>query len=610
MRDITLIKLFDGEFQELLKSEVVQSHRQLKITTALAASRLVYQACVNATLGLNMFPKLVMGEFCNPSDSIVASQLVPYLAEEAKTATDAGERIAFLTALGNIGHEMIVPYVKPFITSCEPSTHHENEWYERNQRDLVNLSKKEMRKKWIEAKKSLGLKKQQSEEEQKEIFSSVDSEDWEDEALCNLVRTKAIFALNTLAAEKKEIVGTLLMPIVFNKAEETEVRLAALSLLFFSNPPQAFWTRVALSTWYEPNDQVSHFIYTTIASKVANKNPINREETVRAESVLPLMRPFFWTSYVAIKYQKAGYSEKTRLGYATETVNFPGFESFIPSHHYQNLEVTLGPWVSKLVEYSIDSKNPEKFVDYLLGKPGLRFKQNKDESSIISPELEKIHNDLKIEARATGQPELYIYLNFLDNYQRFFTINPRTIMQVVEKQMIQKLRQTSGPLTVDFHKYIPLVDSFRRVPSAMGLAYSVVGQAAVFVSLKSTTKVGLERMPFAAQVEGTIQPVVQAHVISKVMGEIPFARSYPTAGVHLDISFATPGRFAIEGDLKSGKIQTSWEFLGGKTRIAHVGVTPFVTIRKSGDFTPALLLKETQIARDTEQPQQVLNTTI
>jgi hypothetical protein len=37
--------------------------------------------------------------------------------------------------------------------------------------------------------------------------------------------------------EKKEIVGTLLMPIFFNKAEETEVRLAALTLLFVSNPP-------------------------------------------------------------------------------------------------------------------------------------------------------------------------------------------------------------------------------------------------------------------------------------------------------------------------------------------------------------------------------------
>ncbi len=585
-----------------MKSEVVQSHRQLKITTALSLSRLVYQACVNSTLGLNMFPKLVMGEFCNPSDSIVASQLVPYLAEQAKIARDAGERMAFLTALGNIGHEIIVPFVKPFITSCEPSSHYESEWYERNQRDLVNLSKKEMRKKWIEAKKSLNLKKSEQEEEDI-VLSRLESEDFEDEALCNLVRAKAIFALSTLAVEKKEIVGTLLMPIFFNKAEETEVRLAALTLLFVSNPPQAFWSRVALSTWYEPNDQISHFIYTTIASKVANKNPIDREETVRAESVMALMKPFFWTSYVAIKYQKAGYSEKTRLGYVTETVNFPGFESFIPSHHYQNLQVVTGPWVTKFIEYSINSKNPEKFVDYLLGKPGLRFKQNKDESSIISPELEKIHNELKIEARATGQPELYIYLNFLDNYQRFFTINPRTIMQVVEKQLFQKLRQASGPLTVDFHKYIPLVDSFSRIPSAMGLAYSVVGQAAAFISLKSATKVGLERS--AAQIEGTIQPVVQIHVMMKVMGEIPFALSYPTSGVHLDISVALPGRFAVEGDIKSGKIQTSFEFLGGKPRIAHVGVTPFVTIRKSGDFTPALLLKETQVARDSERPQQV-----
>ncbi|KZR99965.1 Vitellogenin fused with superoxide dismutase, partial [Daphnia magna] len=150
---------------EFLKSEVVQSHRQLKITTALSLSRLVYQACVNTTHSLNMFPKLVMGEFCNPSDSIVASQLVPYLAEQAKIAKDAGERMAFLTALGNIGHEIIVPFVKPFITSCEPSSHYESEWYERNQRNLASLSKKEMRKKWIEAKKTLNLKKYEQEQE-------------------------------------------------------------------------------------------------------------------------------------------------------------------------------------------------------------------------------------------------------------------------------------------------------------------------------------------------------------------------------------------------------------------------------------------------------------
>nr|BAE94323.1 vitellogenin fused with superoxide dismutase [Daphnia magna] len=589
---------------EFLKSEVVQSHRQLKITTALSLSRLVYQACVNTTHSLNMFPKLVMGEFCNPSDSIVASQLVPYLAEQAKIAKDAGERMAFLTALGNIGHEIIVPFVKPFITSCEPSSHYESEWYERNQRDLVTLSKKEMRKKWIEAKKTLNLKKYEQEQEDI-VLSRAESEDWEDEALCNLVRAKAIFALSTLAVQKKEIVGTLLMPIFFNKAEETEVRLAALTLLFVSNPPQAFWSRVALSTWYEPNDQISHFIYTTIASRVANKNPLNREETVRAEAVIALMKPMFWTSHAALNYQKAGFSEKTRLGYVTETVNFPGFESFVPSHHYSSLSVAMGPWFTKLMEISIDSKHAEKFIDRLVGKPGLRFKSNKDESSIISPELEKIHEELKIEARATGQPELYIYLNFLDNYQRFLTINPNTIFRMIEKQILQSgFRENAGKLEINFHKYWPLLDSFARIPSAMGLAYTWASHHSVFVSLKSNVEGGFFMSSWSAKVEGALKPVVVSKMSTRLMVETPFSRAYPTTGVDMEWAAALPGRFAIEGDMKTGKIQTTWETLGDKLRIVKHSVVPFTTVRKISDFTPAILLSETKRISYVEEPKE------
>ncbi|KAI9565712.1 vitellogenin fused with superoxide dismutase [Daphnia sinensis] len=593
-----------ASWMEFLKSEVVQSQRQLKITTALSLSRLVYQACVNTTHGLNMFPKLVMGEFCNPSDSIVASQLVPYLAEQAKIAKDAGERMAFLTALGNIGHEIIVPYVKPFITSCEPSSHYESEWYERNQRDLVSLSKKEMRKKWLEAKKTLNLKKYEQEQEDI-VFARSESEDFEDEALCNLVRSKAIFALSNLAVEKKEIVGTLLMPIFFNKAEETEVRLAALTLLFVSNPPQAFWSRVALSTWYEPNDQISHFIYTTIASRVANKNPLNREEAVRAEAVIALMKPMFWTSHAALNYQKAGYSEKTRLGYVTETVNFPGFESFVPSHHYSSLSVAMGPWFTKLMEFSIDSKHAEKFIDRLVGKPGLRFKSNKDESSIISPELEKIHEELKIEARATGQPELYIYLNFLDNYQRFFTINPNTIFRMIEKQILQSgFRENAGKLEINFHKYLPLLDSFARIPSAMGLAYTWTSHHSVLVSLKSKIEGGFAMSSWSAKLEGALKPVVVSKMSTRLMVDTPFTRAFPTTGVDMEWAAALPGRFLVEGDIKTGKIQTTWETLGDKLRVVKHSVVPFTTIRKITDFTPAALLSETKRISYVEEPKE------
>ena len=88
-------------FMQLLQSDVVESERQLKMTAALSMSRLVYQACINSTISLNMYPKLVMGEFCSANDPIIAKELVPWLTEQLNDATDVGERIAMLIALGN-----------------------------------------------------------------------------------------------------------------------------------------------------------------------------------------------------------------------------------------------------------------------------------------------------------------------------------------------------------------------------------------------------------------------------------------------------------------------------------------------------------------------------
>ena len=262
----------------MLKSEVVAKQRQLKMTSALFVTRLVYQACVNASISSVMYPKLAMGEFCTAGDHEIANQLVPWLTEELHSAGDVGERMAMLTALGNIGHEMILPSILPYVANCEPSTTVEFEWIERNRHLFGSpISAGELRAKWFQHR----AKPSSSSSSSSPSFSWQKDEDRAD---CNLMRTKAVFALTNLAVQKESLVHAILMPIFFNKAEETEVRLAALSLLFVSEPPQAFWNRLASSTWFEPNQQVAHYIYTTIASRVQNKNPIDREVLADDES--------------------------------------------------------------------------------------------------------------------------------------------------------------------------------------------------------------------------------------------------------------------------------------------------------------------------------------
>ena len=589
-----------------MKSEVVTGHRQLKITSALFVSRLVYQACVNYTTNIVMFPKLVMGEFCNAGDNVV-HQLVSWLTEELNSATDAGERMAMLTALGNIGHEIVLPSVLPYITSCEPSTSVEYEWLERNRHTFESgISSKELRQKWLKYKKSMHHKKEYAEKEDECEWQLETSE--EDEATCNLVRSKAIFALTTLAMDKNEVVGSILMPVFFNKNEDTRVRLAALSLLFVSNPPEAFWTRVALSTWFEPNEQISHFIYTTIASLVANKDPMRRRVVLRAESVLPLMKPMLWTSHSAFNYLKSGYQERTRVGYVMETMAFPGFESFVPSHFANSVYLHIGPWFSKLIEYSIYTKQPEKFIDRIFGKPFQRGfgKFFGKEGDFKNDYLKDIHEELKIEARATGQPELYLYVNFLDNYERFFTFNPTTVMGVFENLISKKgFMSKSGQSAINYHKYVPVFDSFLRIPSSMGLAYTVIGHHSIFISLKSDMRGGWDSSSLSFNLEGDFKPVFIFKRTMRLMSETPFTRTYPFTGVNGQTAITLPGRFTFNFDVKTTKFTTNWEFLGDKVHVLKYSIRPFTSVRKVDDYTPALLLKDTEFITLLEEPKEV-----
>jgi hypothetical protein len=160
-------------------------------------------------------------------------------------------------------------------------------------------------------------------------------------------------------------------------------------------------------------------------------------------------------------------------------------------------------------------------------------------------------------------------------------------------------------LDINFHKYLPLLDSFVRIPSSMGLAYSWVSHHSIFVSLKSKIEGGFAMSSLSAKLEGALKPVVVSKMTTRLMVETPFTRSYPTTGVDMEWAAALPGRFSVEGEIKTGKIQTTWETLGDKLRIVKHSVIPFTTIRKINDFTPAVLLSETKRITYVEEPKEV-----
>lgn len=120
-------------FKDFLESDVVEDQLQLKMAAALAVTRLVHRACTNTST--NVWPQLVMDDVCTVDDDLIGQRLVPWLNHQLRKATEDVERVAMLAALGNIGHEVILPVVLPFISSCQPGgSQQKMDWYQRHVR--------------------------------------------------------------------------------------------------------------------------------------------------------------------------------------------------------------------------------------------------------------------------------------------------------------------------------------------------------------------------------------------------------------------------------------------------------------------------------------------
>jgi len=57
--------------------------------------------------------------------------------------------------------------------------------------------------------------------------------------------------------------------------------------------------------------------------------------------------------------------------------------------------------------------------------------------------------------------------------------------------------------------------------------------------------------------------------------------------------------------VKTTKLTSNWEFLGDKVHVLKYSVRPFTSVRKVDDYTPALLLKDTEFISLIEEPKEV-----
>ena len=205
---------------EMIQSNTVKSNKQLFTSSMLQLSNLFYHAYVNPSSMVNNFPVKVFGIFGTKESQVLTEKFIPFLVEEIERTESEHVRLSAILALGKTGH---LKGLKTLVKEIEQAS------IQLNSATKVSM---------IEARRSI-----------------------------------AVNALKRIAKMNPTEIRPILMSIIVNPVESAEVRIAAVSVLPFSQPTTAELQKLAIRSWMEPSEQVSSFIVSTLRSLALSQVP-------------------------------------------------------------------------------------------------------------------------------------------------------------------------------------------------------------------------------------------------------------------------------------------------------------------------------------------------
>ena len=173
--------------------------KDIETVGMVQVSKLLYRACINPVRRMTEFPVRIYGHFCSNESSIITEEWIPYLESELESSSSRNQqddhfRLVAITSLGKLGH--------------------------------------------IRALQSLV----------KVIDGSISTRP--------MIRSIAVYSLKRIAKQNPVLIKPILLAIIDNPAENTQVRIAAVSVLPWAQPSTAQLQKMASRTWFEPSKQV------------------------------------------------------------------------------------------------------------------------------------------------------------------------------------------------------------------------------------------------------------------------------------------------------------------------------------------------------------------
>merc|ERR1712142_572228 len=240
---------------QLIKSQAVQKRFWLKGSANLVFASIVRNACLgNKKVH---YPEELFGKMCSHNNQKITQEYIPYLIQELKNAQRSVEKELALYAIGQIGHESVLPLLVSYMEGSNQDSTHQ-------------------------------------------------------------LRKVALMALSDVAPHYREKLLPVFLAIAQNQAESRTLRIPAIAMIMELQPEVVHLQKLAVSTWFEQDHEVTRFIYGTL-QELANLGQKSHPEgsylkdlSMKARVVLPLAKPIHMILSVNQIY--SGYLQNLDIG--------------------------------------------------------------------------------------------------------------------------------------------------------------------------------------------------------------------------------------------------------------------------------------------------------
>lgn len=530
-------------FYDMATSENVQKQAQLNHTALQSLASFLRNAQVSNKSAYSFYPTHAFGRMASKNYRIVQRQVIPYLSHKMNLASqneDSQKMLAYIRALGNLGHPAILNVFEPYLEGKMPTTEFQ--------------------------------------------------------------RLAIVVAMDKLTETYPKLARAVLFRIYQNSADRDEVRAAAVFAIMRTNPPAPMLQRMAEMTNEEQSPNVASAVKTALESAAELENHWDQELSENAEAARKMLDAHIPAAQNSRSLIIDYVMDELNLAYKMQASHLASDDSLAPKGYFLRTTKFMGGYKNNLNEYSAMVSSVDKLLSMLSNqiRTGSSKNKNTDANQKNNHQskprqnkhfnFDNIEKLLEIQAEQVEELEAQILMK-IGHAKRFFSFNNDSI-ESFPKQVRRAAKALAHGHQFNATKWFNQEQITIAFPLASGLPFlftyktPTLMRAGGEIRLQSTPDLAQGnddevRVPKTIDASAEIDVLYATQTDARVGFLTLFDHQRYVAGVQKKIQVHLPMRLKLKVDLQNDQASAQVEALNQKDDITlfHASSWPYTQRR-------------------------------